>query len=322
MVQSISIVVPYYNEEENVVDMYNNIKNEISKLNLEYEIIFVDDGSTDRTYQLMKELAEKDSTLKLVKFRFNAGQTAAMSAGFQYATKEVVIPMDGDMQNDPADIIKLVEKINEGYDVVSGWRKNRKDKAVSRKLPSKIANKLISKISGVRLHDYGCSLKAYRRDVIQNVRLYGEMHRFIPIYASWVGGKVTEIVVNHRPRTKGVSKYGISRTFKVVLDLITIKFLGSYSTKPLYFFGKIGFLAFLFAFLGGSYVIAMKLLLAESMVTNPIFLFTVMCLLIGTQFILMGLIAELQIRTYHESQDKRPYIIQEFKNFPNENKKE
>lgn len=316
-VKSISIVIPFYNEEENIKDVYQALKNVLEKLNLQYEMIFIDDGSLDKTYLFMQELASTDNCLKIVKFKFNCGQTAAMQAGFDLAKNDIIIPMDGDMQNDPSDIPLLINKIEEGYDVVSGWRKNRKDKTLSRKLPSKIANKIISCIGKVPLHDYGCSMKAYRRDILKNIKLYGEMHRFIPIYASWFGAKITEIPVNHHSRKKGVSKYGISRTFKVLLDLVTIKFLGGYVTRPIYFFGSLGFFSFFLAFLGSIYLIYKQFFLKaeKAIIESPILIFTVMCILLGAQFILMGLLAEIMTRTYHESQNKQPYIVEHTLNF-------
>jgi glycosyltransferase involved in cell wall biosynthesis len=315
--RSISIIVPFYNEEENVVDVYHNIKAELDKLTLPYEMIFIDDGSKDHTYSLMEELAKEDTALRLIKFKFNAGQTAAMQAGFDSASNEVMIPMDGDMQNDPADIPRLIEKIDEGYDVVSGWRKDRKDRAISRKLPSKIANKIISMVSNVHLHDYGCTLKAYRKKVMEHVHLYGEMHRFIPIFASWNGARVTEIEVNHRPRTKGASKYGINRTFKVLLDLITIKFLGSFSTKPIYFFGGLGMLGFFIAFICAVYILVAKIAFYNNAIVDPnlILIIMVMFIILAVQLIMMGIIAEVLVRIYHESQAKRAYVVEEQVNF-------
>lgn len=307
-IKAISIVVPFYNEEENAEDVYLAIKKEVELLNLEYEIIFVDDGSRDKTYEIISGLSESDSKLKVLKFQFNCGQTAAMQAGFDFAKNELVIPMDGDMQNDPSDIKLLIEKIEEGYDVVSGWRKNRQDKTITRKIPSKIANKIISIIGGVRLNDYGCSLKAYKKSILNNVNLYGEMHRFIPIYASWYGAKVTEVPVKHHARTKGQSKYGLSRTIKVLLDLVTIIFLGNFSTKPIYFFGSLGFLSYSLASISIFYVVWLQIT-KGNFINSPAFLIAVMSILLGTQFIMMGLLAEIQIRTYHESQNKKPYVI-------------
>ncbi len=311
-INSISIVIPFFNEQENVNDVYDKLKSEVEKLNIQYELIFVDDGSTDNTFEIIQSLAIKDPLLKVIKFQFNAGQTAAMQAGFDYANNDIIIPMDGDMQNDPSDIYRLIDKINEGYDVVSGWRKNRKDKTITRKIPSIIANKIISWIGKVKLHDYGCSLKAYRKNILKNVRLYGEMHRFIPIYSSWYGAKVTEIPVTHHPRTKGKSKYGISRTFKVILDLVTIKFLGGYATKPIYFFGSLSFVSFFLAGLGILYLIYKQFYLhiEKAVIESPILMISVMCILLGAQFILMGLLAEILIRTYHETQNKKPYVVE------------
>lgn len=312
-VESISIVVPFYNEEENAEDVYLAIKKEVELLNLEYEILFIDDGSRDKTYQIISSLADSDPKLKVIKFQFNCGQTAAMQAGFDHAINEVIIPMDGDMQNDPSDIKLLIEKIEEGYDVVSGWRKNRQDKTITRKIPSMIANKIISIIGGVSLNDYGCSLKAYRKTILDNVNLYGEMHRFIPIYASWYGAKVTEVPVKHHPRTKGQSKYGLSRTIKVLLDLVTIIFLGNFSTKPIYFFGTLGFVSYFLAFISILYVIWRQIVSGE-FINSPAFLIAVMSILLGSQFIMMGLLAEIQIRTYHESQSKKPYVVEKSHN--------
>ena len=314
---SISIVVPFYNEEGNVYKVYKSIKgvidNYLKKDLSSYEIIFVDDGSLDNTYKLIEDLASEDFQLKVIKFAFNCGQTAAMQAGFNLAQNNIIIPMDGDMQNDPSDIVLLLEKIREGYDVVSGWRKNRKDKFLTRKFPSIIANKLISLISQVNLHDYGCSLKAYRKSILKKIKLYGEMHRFIPIYAHWNGAKIAEVVVKHHIRYSGFSKYGILRTFKVILDLIMIKFMGRYATRPIHFFGSLGFLSFILAFLGFIYVLY-KQLKEGIFIDSPIFLFSIMGILLGAQFILMGLLAEMQVRIYHESQGKHPYVIEKQKN--------
>ena len=309
--QSISVVIPLYNEEENVNPVYDKLTNSLKGYIPDYEIIFVDDGSTDRTLDFLKEISVKDNHVKAISFRRNFGQTAAMAAGFDYSKGDVIIPMDGDLQNDPSDIPTLLAKIEEGYDVVSGWRKYRKDPFINRKLPSIIANKLISKITGVALHDYGCSLKAYRREVIENLRLYGEMHRFIPALASWSGAKVTEVPVNHFPRQFGESKYGISRTFKVILDLITVKFLLSYSTMPTRLFGKLGFSAFTLSFLSFVISIYMKYFDGLSMNRNPLFLLSVIVFFMGVQFISIGLIAEINVRTYHESQGKSIYVIKE-----------
>src|SRR6476660_531818 len=254
----LSLFLPVLDEEENLRPMHAKIAAALDTLGKTAEVIYVDDGSTDKSLAILREIAAGDDRVRVISLRRNYGQTAAMSAGIDAAKGEILIPMDADLQNDPADISRLLEKLDEGYDVVSGWRKNRQDKLISRKLPSQMANKIISWIGGVPLHDYGCSLKAYRRDVIQDVRLYGEMHRFIPIYASWAGARVTEIPVDHHARTMGKSKYGISRTIKVVFDLMTIKFMASYQTKPIYVFGTFGMAAFLFSIISGIYAILLK----------------------------------------------------------------
>ncbi len=249
----ISVFLPVYNEEPNLPPLHAKLNEALSKLGRSAEIVFVDDGSTDDSLKVLREIAAKDERVRVVALKRNYGQTAAMAAGIDAARGEVLIPMDADLQNDPADIVRLLEKLDEGYDVVSGWRKNRQDKLITRKIPSMLANRLISWIGGVPLHDYGCSLKAYRRESIKDVKLYGEMHRFIPIYASWAGARVAEIPVEHHARTMGQSKYGLSRTIKVVFDLMTIKFMASYQTKPIYVFGSFGMLAFLISILAGLY---------------------------------------------------------------------
>jgi glycosyltransferase involved in cell wall biosynthesis len=247
----------------------------------------------------------------LIRFRRNFGQTAALSAGFKYARGKIIVPMDADGQNDPADIPRLIDKLHEGYDIVSGWRKVRKDNTVTRILPSRIANWMIGKITGIKLHDYGCTLKAYRAESLKPIRLYGEMHRYIPALARWGGEKVVEMVVNHRPRTTGRTKYGLSRTFKVILDLITIKFLASFSTKPIHIFGGLGFLCFIGSFLAGLIVLYMKYVAepALSMNRNPLLIISMMLMTASIQFIMMGLLAEIMVRTYHESQDRPVYVI-------------
>lgn len=306
----ISVFLPVLDEEENLVPMHEKIAAALAELGRSAEMIFVDDGSTDRSLAILKEIAAKDDRVRVISLRRNYGQTAAMAAGIDAAKGEILIPMDADLQNDPADIQRLLEKLDEGYDVVSGWRKNRQDKLISRKIPSQIANRIISWIGGVHLHDYGCSLKAYRRDVLQDVRLYGEMHRFIPIYASWAGAKVTEIPVDHHARTRGKSKYGISRTVKVIFDLMTIKFMASYQTKPIYVFGTFGMLAFLLALVAGIWAIVLKID-GTSFILTPLPVIAVVMLAISVQFFLMGLLAELLVRTYHESQDKAIYAVRE-----------
>jgi dolichol-phosphate mannosyltransferase len=308
---SISVFLPVLNEEENLRPLHEQISAALEQLGKSAEVIYVDDGSTDSSLEVLKELAKSDERIRIVTLRRNYGQTAAMSAGIDAAKGEILIPMDADLQNDPADIGRLLAKLEEGYDVVSGWRKDRQDKLLTRKIPSWIANKIISKIGGVALHDYGCSLKAYRREVLQDVRLYGEMHRFIPIYASWVGARVTEIPVDHHPRTMGESKYGLSRTIKVVFDLITIKFLATYQTKPLYVFGSFGMLAFFVSLVAGIWAFVLKFGYGVSFILTPLPLIAIVLLAISFQFFLMGLLAELLVRTYHESQDKPIYTIRE-----------
>ena len=314
----LSLFLPVLDEESNLRPMHEKIGQALDALGKTAEVIYVDDGSTDKSLSILKEIAAEDDRVRVISLRRNYGQTAAMSAGIDAAKGEILIPMDADLQNDPADIKRLLDKLDEGYDVVSGWRKNRQDKLISRKIPSQIANRVISWIGGVPLHDYGCSLKAYRRDVIQDVKLYGEMHRFIPIYASWAGARVTEIPVDHHARTMGKSKYGISRTIKVIFDLITIKFMASYQTKPLYVFGAFGMIAFLISMVAGVWAIVLKLFYAVSFILTPLPIIAVVMLAISVQFFLMGLLAELSVRTYHESQDKAIYAVREKIGFGNE----
>jgi glycosyltransferase involved in cell wall biosynthesis len=307
----ISIVVPIYNEQDNVEAVYAAISSALGAMNCSYEIIMVDDGSSDGSYRTLMALASKDTALKVIRFRRNFGQTAAMSAGFDYAQGTVIIPMDGDLQNDPADIPRLMEKINEGYDVVSGWRRDRKDTFVTRKIPSLLANAVISRLTGVHLHDYGCTLKAYRREVLDGINLYGEMHRFVPALASQFGARVTELAVNHFPRLHGVSKYGISRTLRVILDLMTVKFLMAYSTKPIQLFGKWGVYTILAGVGSGAMTIYMKIFEHLSMNRNPLLILTAFLLFMGVQFIVLGLLGELNARTYFESQGKPIYAVKD-----------
>ncbi len=307
----LSLFLPVLDEEDNLRPMHGKIAAALDALGKTAEVIYVDDGSTDRSLEILREIAAGDDRVRVISLRRNYGQTAAMSAGIDAAKGEILIPMDADLQNDPADIKRLLDKLDEGYDVVSGWRKNRQDKMVSRKIPSMIANRIISWIGDVHLHDYGCSLKAYRRDVLKDVRLYGEMHRFIPIYASWAGARVTEIPVDHHPRTAGRSKYGISRTIKVIFDLITIKFMAEYHTKPLYVFGAFGTIAFLISMIAGVWALVLKFGYDVSFILTPLPIITVVMLAISVQFFLMGLLAELLVRTYHESQDKAIYAVRE-----------
>src|SRR6266498_2576300 len=310
----LSVFLPVYNEEPNLTPLHAKLDEALKALGRTAEIIYVDDGSTDGSLKVLRELAQLDNRVRVVALRRNYGQTAAMAAGIDAACGEVLIPMDADLQNDPADIVRLLEKIDEGYDVVSGWRKNRQDKLFTRKIPSMLANRIISWIGGVPLHDYGCSLKAYRRESLADVHLYGEMHRFIPIYASWSGARVAEISVEHHARTMGKSKYGLSRTIKVVFDLMTIKFMASYQTKPLYMFGFAGLTTFAISFLCAVFAFLMKFANwphHADFIQTPLPVLTMVMLVLGIQFFLMGLLAEMLVRTYHESQAKRIYAVRE-----------
>jgi glycosyltransferase involved in cell wall biosynthesis len=307
----ISVFLPVYNEEPNLRPLHAKLDEALRALGRTAEIIYVDDGSNDGSLEVLRGLAYVDSRVRVIALRRNYGQTAAMAAGIDNARGRVLIPMDADLQNDPADIARLLEKLDQGYDVVSGWRKNRQDTLITRKIPSMIANRLISWIGGVPLHDYGCSLKAYRRESLEDVRLYGEMHRFIPIYASWAGARVAEIPVEHHPRTMGKSKYGLSRTLKVVFDLMTIKFMASYGTKPIYVFGTFGVLAFTISLLAGLYAVFLKIFHRADFVQTPLPILAIVMFAVGVQFLLMGLLAEMLVRTYHESQAKRIYAVRE-----------
>jgi glycosyltransferase involved in cell wall biosynthesis len=316
----ISVFLPVFNEEPNLLPLHAKLDTALKTLEMHgrsAEIIYVDDGSSDGSLKILREIAQLDPRVRVVALRRNYGQTAAMAAGIDAARGKVLIPMDADLQNDPADIARLLDKLDEGYDVVSGWRKNRKDKMVTRKIPSMLANRLISWIGGVPLHDYGCSLKAYRRESLEDVRLYGEMHRFIPIYAAWAGARVTEIPVEHHARTMGKSKYGLSRTIKVVFDLMTIKFMASYQTKPIYVFGSFGLLAFAVSFLSGLYAVFLKFVHKADFVQTPLPILSVVMFAVGVQFLLMGLLAEMLVRTYHESQAKAIYAVRERLGFNN-----
>jgi glycosyltransferase involved in cell wall biosynthesis len=313
----LSLFLPILNEEPNLRPLHAKIDGALAELGRTAEIIYVDDGSTDGGLEVLRSLAALDPRVRVIALRRNYGQTAAMAAGIDAARGQVLIPMDADLQNDPADIRLLLAKLEEGFDVVSGWRKERQDRMVSRKIPSMFANRIISFIGGVKLHDYGCSLKAYRREFLKGVRLYGEMHRFIPIYASWVGARVTEIPVRHYRRTMGRSKYGLTRTFKVMLDLMTIKFMASYHTKPIYIFGTFGFSSFLVSFIAGVWALIRKLD-GESFIRNPLLTVGIVMFAVGVQFILMGLLAEMLVRTYHESQAKPVYAVRERIGFEDE----
>ena len=306
----VSVIVPVFNERDNLMPLYSQLIVVLTSLELTYEVIFVDDGSTDGGTAVLRELATVDPRVRVIEFVRNFGQTAAMAAGFEHAQGEIIIPIDADLQNDPADIPLIMDKLDEGYDVVSCWRKNRKDEWF-RVFLSRVANKLISWIVGVHLHDYGCTLKAYRHHIVQHIRLYGEMHRFIPVFAHWAGARVTEINVRHHPRHRGQTKYGNSRTFKVLLDLITIKFLGSFSTKPMYLFGGLGFLSFFTGSMLSALTLYQRFFEQVRVHRNPLLILSIFAVIVGVQFILFGLLAELIIRTYHESQSKPTYIIRD-----------
>ena len=310
----ISLIIPVYNEVDSIAVLYERLREVLIAINRPWEIIFINDGSTDGSKPALDLLADQDENVKVIHFKRNFGQTTAMMAGIDFARGDILISMDGDLQNDPADIPLFLEKLEEGFDVCSGWRKNRQDAALKRVLPSRIANFIISRISGVHLHDYGCSLKAYKKEVIKGVKLYGEMHRFIPIYASWQGARVTEIPVTHHPRLHGTSKYGLERTLKVILDLIVVKFLANYAQKPIYVFGYVGLVSILIAVLAAGASLYYKFFGNKSFISTPLPLLFVLATITGIMCILMGLLAELVIRTYYESQNKPVYLIAELRN--------
>lgn len=307
----LSVVVPIFEEEQNIEPLYRELKGVLDGMDIASEILFIDDGSRDDSFTLLKQIQQEDKDVRVIRFRRNFGQTAAMAAGFQYAEGDIIVTMDGDQQNDPHDIPRMLEKIGEGYDLVSGWRYDRKDKYWSRRMPSILANKLISRTTDVQLHDYGCTLKALRKEVAKNITLYGELHRFIPAVASWMGVRIAEVKVNHRPRTRGETKYGISRTFRVLLDLITVKFLLNYAGRPIHFFGLPGLLSGAIGILLAMYTTFERLFLSVPMGSRPLFLLAVLMILIGIQFISIGLLGELQIRTYHETLDKPTFVIRD-----------
>jgi glycosyltransferase involved in cell wall biosynthesis len=307
----LSIVIPVYNEAANLLELHQELTASGAKFDLSYEVIYVDDGSTDNSWQILRGLQEKDARVKLIRLRRNFGQTAALSAGFDYAKGEIIVSLDSDLQNDPGDILQLIRKIEEGYDLVSGWRKNRRDKFLSRRLPSAVANWLISRITRVRLHDYGCTLKAFRREVIKNIKLYGELHRFIPAIASHMGVAIAEIPVHHRPRKHGKSKYSILRFTRVILDTLTVKFLLTYSTRPLQIFGLIGLISGVLGFIISLWLSYQRLFLQISVANRPLLLLGVLLIVIGFQFITLGLLAEMMVRAYHESSGKAIYFIRE-----------
>lgn len=310
----ISITIPIYNEHGAIEALFAKIKEVMDRLGRRYEVIFVNDGSTDGSTALLNAIASQNPEAKVIHFRRNFGQTAAMMAGFDHASGDVIIPMDGDYQNDPEDIPKMLAKLEEGYDVCSGWRRDRQDNALQRNFPSMMANKLISWISGVKLHDFGCSLKAYRREVVEGVRLYGEMHRFLPIYTRWHGARITEIPVNHFPRRTGHSKYGLERVLKVILDLMVVKFLDRHQQKPMYVFGMCGVLSLFAALVFGIWAIGLLIFAHKPLITTPVPSFCLLSFMTGVLCILMGLLAEMITRTFFESQGKSIYMVKEMRN--------
>jgi glycosyltransferase involved in cell wall biosynthesis len=307
----LSVVIPLYNEAENIEPLYSELSAALLEIDRTYEVIVVDDGSRDNSFARLKAIHEKDPRWRVIRFRRNFGQTAGFSAGFDAARGEIVITIDADLQNDPRDIPKLLARMNDGYDIVSGWRMDRKEPFLSRRLPSMMANRMISRATGVVLHDYGCSLKAYRSEVVKNVRLYGELHRFIPAVASSMGVTVSEVPVNDRERQFGSSKYGISRTFKVLLDLITVRYMLDYANRPLRIFGAVGLGMAAVGILIGIYLTVVKLALGQDIGNRPLLLLAALLVILGVQMISMGLLAEMVMRTYHEVQDKPIYVIRE-----------
>jgi glycosyltransferase involved in cell wall biosynthesis len=307
----ISIVVPVYNEQENIEDLIAAITSAMENVKDDYEIVLVDDGSTDDSFEILRRLARDNSRMRIIRFGINYGQTAAISAGFNHSRGRILITMDADLQNDPQDIPALIRKMEEGWDVISGWRKNRFDRFLTRRLPSMMANKLISYITGLKLNDYGCTLKAYKGDVARRIELYGEMHRFIPALARWTGASVMEMVVQHHPRKKGISKYGISRTLRVLLDLFVVKFLMTYSTQPIQIFGGLGLFTFFISIITAAIVILLRVFAGVDMSGNPLLYASLSGFMLGVNLLLLGLIAEMLARTYHESQRKPIYVVKE-----------
>ncbi len=307
----LSIVIPIYNEKESILKLYKELYKTLSGMTLKYEVLLIDDGSTDGTFNELVNVNNENKLFKIISFRKNFGQTSAISAGFDFAEGKVIITLDADLQNDPRDIPLLLEKLNEGYDIVSGWRVNRKDKAITRRFPSIIANRIISKLTGVYLHDYGCTLKAYKREVIKNIDLYGEMHRYIPAIASWMGVRVAEVPVRHHSRKYGRSKYGVSRTIKVILDIITVKFLLSYSQSPIQIFGVLGLFSATAGFIMTAYLIIMRIFFNQPLSERPLFILSIFMIFIGIQLITMGLLAEVLMRVHHEVRNRSTYVVKE-----------
>jgi glycosyltransferase involved in cell wall biosynthesis len=313
MSPDLSVVIPIRNEEPNLSELYREFTETLTAWGRPYELVLVDDGSTDRSFAILAELQAKDPRVRVIRFRRNFGQTAAFAAGFKYARGALIVTADGDLQNDPRDIARMVEMITEGADIVCGWRKDRKDTLITRRVPSMLANRLISWATGVRLHDYGCSLKVFRAEVVKPLKLYGEMHRFLPAIASELGVTIREVVVNHRARQHGASKYGLSRTIRVILDLMTVKFLLSYSTKPLQIFGLVGGGMLLLGVVVSAWLAYQRLFGYQSIANRPLLLLGILLIFTGLQLLTLGLLAELQARTYHESQDKPTYAIREIR---------
>jgi glycosyltransferase involved in cell wall biosynthesis len=314
-ITSISVVIPVFNEEQSIPKLLDSLTTVLSKLGYPFEIVVVNDGSSDRSLAVLRSLSTKFPELRIVDFRRNYGQTAALMAGIDHASNDIVVMIDADLQNDPQDIPRLLAKLEEGYDVVSGWRKERKDARVRRNLVSRMANRLISRVSGVKLNDYGCTLKAYRRSVVSDIRLYGEMHRFIPIYAEWQGARITELPVAHHARQFGSSNYGLERIFKVVLDLLVVVFLRRFFAKPIYIFGGFGIASVVLSFVTISFAIALRVFLRISLILTPLPLLSALLFLVGIISILLGLVAEMLVRTYYESQGARAYLVRELINF-------
>lgn len=310
-----SIIIPIFNEEENLPILINEILEVMKDNKYSFEVILIDDGSRDRSWEVMEGLAQKHKELKLIGLKRNFGQTPAIMAGMEQASGEFLVMMDGDLQNDPADIPLLFSKIKEGFDIVSGWRKDRQDKAITRKVPSWVANWIIRKVSGVNLHDLGCSLKIYRRSVMQGIKLYGEMHRFIPIHAHWLGAKITEQVVNHRSRKHGQSKYGLERVMKVFLDIIFIKFFSSYIYRPIHFFGKLGIYSAILSIISFLGLLYHKFIIGTSFIRSPLILLTVLFIILSIMTILIGLLAEILVRILHEQRSFSGYVIEKKVNF-------
>jgi glycosyltransferase involved in cell wall biosynthesis len=313
---AISVIVPIYNEQESIAPLCEGLFGVLDDIGRRFEVICINDGSTDGSTAALQQAAAQRNELRVVNFRRNYGQTAAMMAGIDYASGDIILSIDADLQNDPRDIPALLAKMDEGFDVVSGWRKDRQDEAIRRNFVSRVANWIISQISGVWLHDFGCTLKAYRREVVKDVRLYGEMHRFIPIYASWMGARVCEIPVRHHARKFGKSKYGLERILKVTLDLVVVKFLDRYLVKPIYVFGGFGLLSLLVSFLLTLFMIWLKFFEGVSMIQTPLPLLAALTFLVGVQSILLGLIAEILVRTYFEARERRAYSVRDTINFP------